>query len=230
MRPGAFDASALLFDFGGTLDANGVAWKERFFRLWNRHLGEVPRERFDTAFYASDDALTGAIPPTLSLRETVGRLGRGVARNLNQEGRPEVERVAEEFCDGALTRLCANSPLLARLAERYRLGVVSNFYGNLTTVCEEVGIGRHLTVMIDSAFVGYTKPDPRIFRAALARLEASPSETVFVGDSLERDMAGARNVGMRHILLADEASTSKSACCPGDRVVHHFDELRELLL
>lgn len=233
-RPGMSkepSASVLLFDFGGTLDADGVTWKERFFRLWSEQVGEVPPEQFDRAFYAAHDALVGSIPPTLALRETVERLGRAVAQHLNVEDRSAGQRVARCFCDEALDRLAGNAALLARLAAKYRLGVVSNFYGNLPAVCEETGIDRHLAVMIDSASVGFRKPDPRIFQAALARLNAPPSEAVFVGDSLERDMAGARGIGMRHVLLAPKSSgASRGVCCPGDRVVHRLEELREIFL
>ncbi|MGH9365204.1 MAG: HAD family hydrolase [Thermoanaerobaculia bacterium] len=225
------DVSVLLFDFGGTLDADGVTWKDRFFRLWSEQGSEVPPEQFDRAFYASHDALVGSIPPTLTLRETVERLGRGVAQHLNAEDHFAGQRVARCFCDEALERLAGNATLLERLAAKYRLGVVSNFYGNLSAVCEETGVGRHLAVTIDSACVGFRKPDPRIFQAALARLNAAPSEAVFVGDSLERDMAGARGIGMRHVLLAPQSSgASREACCPEDRVVHRLEELQEIFL
>jgi HAD superfamily hydrolase (TIGR01549 family) len=208
-----------------------VTWKDRFLRLWSEYVGEVSGEQFDRAFYAADDALAGSIPPALPLRETVERLSRAVARHLYGEDRSAAESVARRFCDEALERLARNAALLERLGAKYRLGVVSNFYGNLAAVCKEAGIGRHMAVMIDSASVGYSKPDPRIFQAALARLDAPPSEAVFVGDSLERDMAGARGVGMRHVLLAGEASgVSRAACCPGDRVVRRLEELEEIFL
>ena len=224
-------ASVLLFDFGGTLDADGVTWKERFSHLWSEHGSEVPPEQFDSAFYAAHDALVGSIPPTLALRETVERLGRAVAQNLNAGDHSTGQRVARRFCDEALQQLAGNAMLLARLASKYRLGVVSNFYGNLSAVCEETGLDRHLAVMIDSASVGFRKPDPRIFQAALTRLDTPASEAVFVGDSLERDMAGARGIGMRHVLLAPKFSdASRGVCCPGDRVVHRLEEVREIFL
>lgn len=140
------------------------------------------------------------------------------------------ERVAKRFLDDALERLSASAELLRQLSHRYQLGVVSNFYGNLATVCHEVGLGSFLTIVVDSAQVGCLKPDPQIFRLALAGLKAEPAQTVFVGDSLPRDMAGARGVGMAHIWLTPEASLGKAACCPNDGVVHTLDGLGELLL
>ena len=75
----ANDSAAVLFDFGGTLDADGLPWKERVFRLFREEGAVVARERFDPSFYAADDALVGAIPATSSFQETVARLVTSVA-------------------------------------------------------------------------------------------------------------------------------------------------------
>jgi FMN phosphatase YigB (HAD superfamily) len=222
--------SVLLFDFGGTLDADGIAWKDRFFRLWRREGEEVARETFDRAFYAADDALVGAVPATLSLAETVGRLARGVGERLGTGDGLLPERVASSFCDDARAYLNRSAQLLALLASRYRLGVVSNFYGNLTAVCRDAGFERHLLAAVDSADVGSCKPDPAIFHAALALLEAAPAESVFIGDSPARDMAGARGVGMRHVLLAGESSSELSPCCAGDSRIRRLADLEEMFL
>ncbi len=220
----------MLFDFGGTLDADGVPWRERFFRLWRSEGEDVSREQFDQAFYAADDALVGAVPETLSLAETVGRLARGVGRGLGTGDESLPDRVAARFCQDARENLARSAELLERLSPRYTLGVVSNFYGNLAAVCREAGIGPFLSAAVDSVEVGCTKPDPAIFRAALAKLGAEPADSVFVGDSLERDMAGARGAGMRHVLLAGDPADGRRPCCPEDPVIRSLDELAEMFL
>ncbi len=222
--------TCVLFDFGGTLDANGIAWKERFLRLYRDEGVAPPLEQFDRAFYAADDALVGALPPTFPFRETVVRLAAGITRGLGLQDPLLVERIAGRFVEEARDRLSANAALLGQLSHRYRLGVVSNFYGNLATVCQDVGLDGFFTVVVDSAQVGCIKPDPRIFRRALGALRAEPAEAVFVGDSLHRDMVGARHVGMPHIWLAPEAARSAGPCCPNDPVVQTLDALRGLLL
>ena len=78
----ANDVAAVLFDFGGTLDADGLPWKERVFRLFAEEGVVVTRERFDPLFYTADDALVGTIPRTSSFGETVARLAAGVAAAL----------------------------------------------------------------------------------------------------------------------------------------------------
>ena len=55
--------------------------------------------------------------------------------------------------------------------------------------------------MVSSAAVGAAKPDPAIFTAALERAGARPEDAVHVGDSLEKDVAGARAAGIRPVLL-----------------------------
>jgi putative hydrolase of the HAD superfamily len=222
--------SVLLFDFGGTLDADGVAWKERFFRLWRAEGEDLPREAFDRAFYAADDALVGALPLELPLAETASRLARGIGEGLGTRDASVPERVAERFTAESRGNLSRSAALLARLSSRYKLGVVSNFYGNLEAVCREAGIGRYLSAAVDSEEVRCSKPDPAIFHAALERLSAEAAEAVFIGDSPARDMAGARGVGMRHVLLAGEAFNGFRPCCPGDSRIRRIEELAEMFL
>ncbi len=220
----------LLFDFGGTLDAEGIPWKDRFFRLCREEGVEVSREVFDPAFYAANDALVGRLPATLGLRETVERLAGGLAGGLGLADGSVAGRLAARFHAQASERLAESARLLERLSRRYRLGIVSNFYGNLAAVCAEAGMAPSLSVTVDSAVVGYTKPDRRIFEAALTPLRAHAGETVFVGDSAPRDMAGAREAGMRHVwLVSREANGAARPCCPGDAMIRRLAEIEEIL-
>jgi putative hydrolase of the HAD superfamily len=221
---------AVLFDLGGTLDAPGVPWKERLFRLYRAEGVSITPEDFAPSFYRADDALVGAIPAALSLRDTVRRLVAGVNEALQIDDRELGQRIATRFCDDAMTCARDSARVLEPLARRYRLGVVSNFYGNLATVCAELDLRSYLSVTIDSADVGWMKPDQRIFRYALEQLGVAPAAAAFVGDSFARDMGGARAAGMPHVWLAGEVAASSAPCCPGDRVIQRLDMLRGLLL
>ena len=222
--------AAVLFDFGGTLDADGVAWKARFFRLCRDEGVASTPERFDPVFYAADDALVGAIPPTLSFEDTVRRLAAGLTRGLDVTDDAVGLRIASRFLEEARRTVDRNVPLLARLSRRYRLGIVSNFYGNLATVCHNSGIAPFFSVIVDSARIGYAKPDPRIFQSALDTLSVTPADAWFVGDSLARDMAGARGIGMRHIWLAGDAARHDNPCCAGDPVLRSLEDLEGVRL
>lgn len=222
--------AAVLFDFGGTLDADGVPWKERLWRLFRDEGADIAPAVFDRAFYAADDALVGTIPGGLSLQDTVLRLARGVSDALRLRNPALAEIIAARFLEAGQAHLSSSAALLRLLSGRYRLGIVSNFYGNLATVCQEAGLSPFVTVLVDSTQAGCRKPDPRIFRAALAALQTDPAQAVFVGDSLPRDMAGARGVDMPHIWLRPEGAQGAGPCCPGDRVIRTLDGLKDLLL
>ena len=107
---------------------------------------------------------------------------------------------------------------------------MSNFYGNLDTVCNNVAILPFFGVIVDSEQVGCSKPDPRIFWTALEQLGVTPADATFVGDSAARDMAGARALGMRHIWLTGEPAPSGGPCCPGDAMIHSLADVEALLL
>lgn len=206
-----------------------MTWKERFFTLW-RDEGMADRPQvFDPVFYRADDGLVGAIPATLSFEETVRRLTADIASGLAVRDERVIARVADRFLDDAHRHLRRNQALLARLGARYRLGLVSNFYGNLETVCHNTAIRSLFGVIVDSVRAGLSKPDPRIFQRALDGLGVIPADATFVGDSAARDMAGARALGMRHIwLIADPPPGGP--CCPGDAMIHSLVDVEALLL
>jgi len=212
----------VLFDFGGTLDADGTAWKERFHALYRAEGLAMPAEAFAPAFYAADDALVGALPPSTGLEETVTRLTANLEAELARRGAGEADgsaargqRVASRFLSDASQVFARNRPVLEALGQRYRLGIVSNFYGNLEGVCESTGLASLFGVMADSERVGAGKPEPAIFRAALDALDASPETAVMVGDSLRRDGEGARRMNMRFIWIAPpEAQAAERPAAP----------------
>jgi putative hydrolase of the HAD superfamily len=220
--------AAVLFDFGGTLDGT-LPWKERMFRLCRAEGVMVTPEQFDPLFYGADDGLVRAIPDTLSLAETVGRLAAGLGAALGLSDRLG-GRIARRFVADTAASVQDNLSLLSELARHYHLGLVSNFYGNLPRVCDDLGLRPLFAVIVDSAEVGWTKPDPRIFTHALQKLGLHSGQATFVGDSLARDMAGARGIGMAHIWLAGEAAAQPRPCCPEDRTIRSLGELRGLLL
>ena len=202
----------LLFDFGGTLDADGIAWKERFHALYRADGLDVASDAFAPAFYAADDPLVGSLPSTTDLPGTVHALIVNLERELarrragtkSESGNNRGRRIVSGFVSDSAATFERNRPVLKSLSERFKLGIVSNFYGNLKAVCEGAGLGDFFQVMVDSHCVGAKKPDPAIFRAALEGLGATPEKTVLIGDSLRRDWEGARRLGMRFIWIAPQ--------------------------
>ena len=82
---------------------------------------------------------------------------------------------------------------------------------------------------ISAADVGYLKPHPAIFQAALRCLELEPEETVFVGDDLEADIAGAKRAGMRAILRQVARRQAINDIIVPDATINRLDELPAIL-
>jgi len=113
----------------------------------------------------------------------------------------------------------------------YRMGLVSN----MTLMAElmrkdldRVGLLAFLDVTVFSSETGVRKPDPRIFREALTRLEADPAETVFVGDRLLDDVTGAQGVGMRAVHTRQFRVEDDPSVDP-DAVIDRLSELPAVL-
>ena len=226
----------VLFDFGGTLDSDGLAWKERFHALYRAEGLDLSAEAFAPAFYTADDALVGALAPWAGLKETVDALAMGLEAELGRRGGragaddARGRRVASRFQSEMSAAFDRNRPVLKALGERYRLGVVSNFYGNLEAACESSGLASLFGVMADSQRVGAEKPEPAIFHAALSALNATPETTVMVGDSLRRDGEGARRSGMRFIWIAPEDVQAAERNGVADAAVTELPDLLEILI
>ena len=90
--------------------------------------------------------------------------------------------------------------MLAREAG-VRAGVISNSNGSVRKIMESVGLAPYLDFVIDSGDVGVEKPDPRIFRMALAQADVEPGEALYIGDLYSIDVLGARRAGLDAILL-----------------------------
>ncbi len=106
-------------------------------------------------------------------------------------------------------RAVAGTPaLLAELAERFRLGLVTNIHdaGVVYDALERFGLRRHFQVIITSVEHGRRKPHRSIFEHAMAKLEVAADRSIFVGDSYEADYIGALQSGL-HAVLVDPADS-----------------------
>jgi len=117
-------------------------------------------------------------------------------------------------------------PTLLALARDHGLALVSNGAPDIQRAKRAAsGLAPHFAAVIVSGELGAGKPDPRPFRAALAALGVAAGRAVMVGDSPERDVVGARDAGLRAILL-DRAGRRSPAGRDG---VATIGSLRELL-
>ena len=111
------------------------------------------------------------------------------------------------------------------------MGLVSNLSLRAALVREDLErlrLAPFLQAMVFSSEIGFRKPDPRIFQAALERLGAGPAGTVFVGDRLLDDVNGAHAVGMRAVQTRQFRQETDPDVTP-DAVIDHLTELPGVL-
>src|SRR5258708_38549573 len=100
---------------------------------------------------------------------------------------------------------------MVALSGRFKLGVVSNFYGNLDRVLADARLERYFAAVSDSSRVGIFKPEPGIYQDALKKLRIGAADTAMVGHSLSKDCAPAKQLGMRTLWLRAVAHRSDAA-------------------
>jgi HAD superfamily hydrolase (TIGR01549 family) len=223
---------AVLFDFGGTLDTDGVHWSEKFWDFYEKFRIGVPKAQFENAFVRSEEELLrDSGLPGLTFHQTLGKQFAIQFQILKLSITPSRRQEIADACfeDVRLTIERAKS-IIKQYQPTYRFGIVSNFYGNLGIVCREFGLDALIDVMVDSAVVGVRKPDPAIFRIALEELRAEPHETVVVGDSYERDIVPSKQIGCSTVWLKGRSWTQHPAVTPAaDYTVSSLSELRNIL-
>ena len=122
---------------------------------------------------------------------------------LSEIGRPD-DALAEHLTDIYLRHRFEDIepyedalPTLKILGKRHKLGILSN--GN--SYPERCGLEGVFQFTVFSQDHGIEKPDPRIFRIALEKAGCSKDELLHVGDSLESDVKGAVESGVRCVWL-----------------------------
>jgi len=194
--------AAVLFDFGGTLDHDGRDWCARLYEAVRRRGAAEEAPEFEQQVSAAAGAMDGlADTRQLTMAATVERLCRLVHQRRGGGAQWDPAEVAREFVAESLGYLRRNRAVLAELAGQYRLGVISNNWGNTRGWCEEYGFSAYLEAIIDSAAVGAAKPARAIFAAALTALGLPAEACVYVGDRYESDVLGARAAGLGAIWI-----------------------------
>lgn len=114
-----------------------------------------------------------------------------------------------------------------------RIGVISNII-SLSIVdhfLAEYGLTRYMQCVITSAGTGIRKPSAEIFRVAEAALNLPPEQLAYVGDTISRDVRGARNAGWRLMIQIRNPGTAHRDACMrglGYKPDYLIDELREI--
>jgi len=151
----------------------------------------------------SRSALERKLLNRLGLETDPATLQRYTAAIESWFNRPGVIRLYPEVVD-----------VLDALRQRgYRLGIVSNWSWDLRDRVAQVGLDRFFEIVWASAYAGCNKPHPDVFLQVLARMKLPPGRVLYVGDSYQHDVIGARNAGL-DVALLDRAGTADNPDCP----------------
>lgn len=200
---------AVLFDWGGTLmqdewsdeialeghtaglaalARDGLPTAETFTRYLDEHEAEL-------FTLSGDDEIDIAAVMRTALAD------HGV--DLDDEDLRLFLRAAHDVWSSYYSLAPTTHALLEALRRRgLRLGLVSNTASPewlLRPVLERQGLVERVDAIVLSSEVGKRKPHPAIFDRALGALGARPEVTLFVGDRLTADVAGASRAGMRTV-------------------------------
>jgi putative hydrolase of the HAD superfamily len=205
---------AVLFDAYGTLirlDRPAARLADAVRRRWGRELPAAQAAeaaRAEIAHYAArcQTARDAASLDALRLecaRILTGRIG------VESEDAEALELlhetiVLQPYADAA-------DGLEAARSSGAATAVVSNGDWSLAAALADAGLA--VDAVVDSATAGVAKPDPEIFRRALAALGVAAGEALHVGDSDETDGAGARAAGI-DVVIVDRSASPRPGTIP----------------
>lgn len=230
----------LMFDYGGTLDTNGIHWSEVIWSQYQKENVPIDKEQFKECYVHAerelarnhiiepDDSFLDLLRKKINI-QTLYLVEKGMWSPAEVARRAVTEHISLR-CNVVVQRnIDRIRPMLSELSKKYRIVLVSNFYGNLKTVLKEYGLNMFETV-VESALVGIRKPDPKIYGLALEMTGVNNDEAVIIGDSLKNDITPASQLGCKSFWLQgkgwdDEKKTTDIPC----QIINDLVELKNYL-
>jgi putative hydrolase of the HAD superfamily len=119
--------------------------------------------------------------------------------------------------------------------EGFRLAIISNVLSRRLVPCKlaEYGIAHYFDPVVTSASLGWRKPNVRIFEEAACLMHLPPEACAYVGDTVSRDVIGARRAGYGLVIqiksfLTDKADRDMCSVLP-DAVIHDLRQIVDLV-
>lgn len=164
------------------------------------------------------------VPSQERFRRVLDRLGLAASpRDATQLVEAHMTRLAE-----ALVTPEHHPRVLATLAQRYRLGVITNFDHAPTVrdILARDGLDPYLATVIISSEIGWRKPHRTMFLTAIERLGISATDALFVGDNFELDVVGASHAGLTAVWYRRGSGEAPQS---GHQTISDLAELPRLL-
>jgi putative hydrolase of the HAD superfamily len=144
-----------------------------------------------------------------------------------------VQELAEYFASTRrrLQKLMPDAEeVVRRLKSDYKIGLLTNGAPDLQR--EKIaasGLEKYFDAIVVSGELGIGKPKPEIFLHLLEKLDVTVNQAVMVGNSLERDIAGARNAGLAISIWIKVSGAEEEADAVPTYRISYLSELLSLL-
>ena len=195
---------AVLFDLGGTLIKNAPV-PEIFGRILALQGIQKPLAQIASAFKEVEEQLNPedyTLPYREFWRLFNGRILTRLGIRTNLEGLADA--VTDAWWDNAELELYpdARETLTDLKRKGLKLGIVTNgFQKDVDDILSRTSLKGLFDVTVGVDAAGKPKPERAIFLYALEKLGVPPRETVFVGDNPTADYEGAKNAGVKPLLI-----------------------------
>jgi len=214
------EIKGIIFDYGGTLDTRGNHWGKVLWHAYERQKVGVTETQFRDAYVYAERTLgrNPIVLPTYTFKKLLDVKLRLELEYLCMNGFLTVDKkefeqlelaLLNDVYDGVRETVRESKEVLVQLQQRYPLVLVSNFYGNIEVVLQEMHLDGLFKHVIESAVVGIRKPDARIFGLGVEALGLKPEEVMVVGDSMSKDILPAKNLGCYTVWYKGEGWTSE---------------------
>ena len=201
----------IIFDYGGTIDTNGIHWGEFIWEEYRKAGIDITREKYREAYVHGERFLAKnpVIEPTDTFH-TLLRKKLAIHFDYLRDTQLETEfkeskavEIADACYKNVENTLKTACKVIEELSIRYPIVLVTNFYGNMPTVLKEFNLSGYFKEIVESSVVGLRKPDPALFALGVEALGLKPQEIVVIGDSYRKDIYPASTLGCRTIWLKD---------------------------
>ena len=220
----------VIFDYGGTIDSNGVHWAEVIWQAYQAENVPVTKDVFRDAYVHGERTLGNnpIIKPHHTFLDML-RLKIAIQFEYLKSHLLPPAVIADYCYNYACSSIARARPVIEWIANNYPLVIVSNFYGNIAAVLKDFQIDRFFPTIIESAVVGVRKPDLQIFRLGVEALQLQANEVLVIGDSYDKDIVPASTVGCQTVWLRNTGWNESAGNETADLIISDFVELREWL-
>ena len=209
------DIKGIIFDYGGTIDTNSRHWAEVLWSQYVKHHIPVDKGSFREAYVFGERSLAKYpyVRPdhnffdVLLFKCKLQMEYLALHHHLEMDERKLQQyalSVAESSYGYVQEVLKTTRPVVETLSKKYKLVLVSNFYGNIQTILGDFKLDSFFADVVESSVVGVRKPDPAIYQLGVDAMGFNASEVLVVGDSFSKDVVPAKKVGCKVVWLKGE--------------------------